>query len=93
MITFTFITAFFLPGTFVSTLFSMPMFNWQAASSRPSQSKVSAYFWVYWLVTIPLTMAVMTGWVLWYKYANRRWQEETEIDLNRDNLSTKQKEV
>lgn len=93
IMTFTFISGLFLPGTFVSTLFSIPMFNWQAASSGSSQRSVSAYFWMYWAVTIPLTIAVMTGWVLWYRYANRKWQEETEIELKRDNLYTKQKEV
>jgi Mg2+ and Co2+ transporter CorA len=34
MMTFTFITALFLPGTYISSLFSMTMFNWQAPISN-----------------------------------------------------------
>ena len=91
MVTFTFITALFLPATFVSTHFSMPMYNWQTAAPESGQIGLSAYIWVYWAVAAPLTVAVMAGWILWYKYANKRWQEETEIEIKRDSPPAKQK--
>lgn len=77
---FTFITAIFLPGTSIATLFSMGMFQWQDDSSRLGRSTVSAQFWLYWVVTVPLTLAVMTGWYCWYKYADRKRKKETGIE-------------
>lgn len=77
---FTFITAIFLPGTSIATLFSMGMFQWQDDSSGLGRSTVSAQFWLYWVVTVPLTLAVMTGWYCWYKYADRKRKKETGIE-------------
>lgn len=63
MMTFTFITALFLPGTYVASLFSSSMFNWQAGGTG-SEKTLSSKFWVYWAVAAPLTAAVMFGWYL-----------------------------
>ncbi|KAL8823311.1 MAG: hypothetical protein Q9191_005976 [Dirinaria sp. TL-2023a] len=52
----------FLPGTFISSFFSMGMFDWQAPSG---DSVLSSRFWVYWAVTIPLTLAVLSIWLVW----------------------------
>jgi hypothetical protein len=86
MITFTFITALFLPGTYISSLFSTTMFNWQAsAASIPgsgSDSHLSSLFWVYWAVTIPLTMVTLGGWYVWYRYADRQWHETLNGSLS-----------
>lgn len=52
----------FLPGTFVSSCFSMSMFDWQ----EPEGSSVlSSLFWVYWVVTVPLTLAAFSAWRFW----------------------------
>ena len=40
----------------------MPLFDWQA--SRDS-SIVSEHFWIYWAVTIPLTVVVIAIWFVW----------------------------
>lgn len=77
---FTFITALFLPGTSIATLFSMGMFYWQDDASGLGRSTVSAQFWLYWAVTVPLTLAVMTGWFCWYKYADRKLKKEIGIE-------------
>ena len=73
MKTLAFITALFLPGTYIATLFSMSMFEWQASPSEsPSSSSASSTdtlsnkFWIYWATTIPLTIAVIIGWRLWW---------------------------
>ncbi|CAF9936666.1 hypothetical protein IMSHALPRED_010847 [Imshaugia aleurites] len=72
MKTLAFITAFFLPGTYIATLFSMGMFEWQASLSSPSSSTtssssvLSSKFWIYWATTIPLTIAVIVSWRLWW---------------------------
>ena len=70
----------FLPGTFVAvsvdiehppkkntdltrqSFFSMSMFNWQASGTEPV---LSSRFWIYWAVTLPLTLLVLSVWLSW----------------------------
>lgn len=59
------VTVAFLPGTFVPSLFSMSMFDSQTAGG----SIVTSRFWIYWAVTIPLTIATVG---LWYTLSHRR---------------------
>lgn len=80
MAIFTFITALFLPGTYVASLFSMSMFDWLHDSD--SDTTISPLFWIYWLVTIPLTAVVLGGWWVWYKRADQQWQKDTGYSLN-----------
>lgn len=75
---FTFITALFLPGNFVATLFGMSMFNWQgpsAANGTADNSYVVPSFWIFWAVVIPLTIVTMASWYAWYRYATRKWRD------------------
>ncbi|KAF2831401.1 hypothetical protein CC86DRAFT_452461 [Ophiobolus disseminans] len=54
----------FLPATFVSSFFSMDMFDWQA----PRGATVISYrFWIYWAVTAPLTLLVFSIWFFWIR--------------------------
>lgn len=79
MTTFTFITALFLPGTFVATLLSMSMFDFQPDNTgAPSMSSasVSSTFWLFWAIAVPLTLATMGGWYIWRKDMDRRWNKE-----------------
>jgi hypothetical protein len=66
MTTFTFITAVFLPPTYVAGLFSMNMFDWMTGGLDDT-GRLSRLFWVYWVVTLPLTAVVLVGWWAWYK--------------------------
>ena len=43
------------------------MFNWQAP---PGSKILSSHFWIYWAVTIPLTLFVLTVWTLWLQTHN-----------------------
>lgn len=80
-----FITALFLPGTFIATLFSMSMFDWQhggdAAISASGGSGdrngglLSDQFWIYWAVSVPLTMLTLVGWAVWWKIEIGRYQQ------------------
>lgn len=54
----------FLPGTFVSSFFSMDMFDWQAPKGA---SVLSFRFWIYWAVTAPLTLVVFCIWFFWLR--------------------------
>ncbi|KAF2685942.1 hypothetical protein K458DRAFT_365146 [Lentithecium fluviatile CBS 122367] len=64
------LTILFLPGTFVATLFSMDMFQWQPDNG--AEPTVSKMFWVYWIVTAPLTTLVMMIWLLWTRKSVRK---------------------
>ncbi|KAH8810749.1 hypothetical protein F5884DRAFT_875544 [Xylogone sp. PMI_703] len=62
------LTTFFLPGTFMATFFAMPLFNW----SQPSISQVTSHhFWIYWAVTVPLTLVTIASVIAWALWHNR----------------------
>ena len=92
MKTLAFITAFFLPGTYIATLFSMSMFEWQGSSSSITTSSVSASsspsyvisanFWIYWAITIPLTIAVIIGWRLWWVHEDRAYTAQLAGEMD-----------
>ncbi|KAB8339015.1 hypothetical protein FH972_021954 [Carpinus fangiana] len=67
-----FVTLIFLPATFVSTIFSTSFFNYNPTPEPGNKGwNMSNMFWVYWVVTIPLTF--MT-WVLW-RLLQQEWDE------------------
>ncbi|KAK3650334.1 hypothetical protein LTR56_006310 [Elasticomyces elasticus] len=62
MKTLALIGTIFLPGTFLSALFSVDgMFNWNA---EPGQNVVGHRFWIYWAFTIPITICVVAYFVI-----------------------------
>ncbi|KAK1463515.1 hypothetical protein CMEL01_13584 [Colletotrichum melonis] len=66
------VTMIFLPPTFVATIFSMSFFNWQASSSSGddggAEPTVAPQFWIYWAVSLPLTIAIVIGWRVWWHF-------------------------
>lgn len=85
MTTFTFITALFLPGTYIASLFSMSMFDW--LHDATDNTRISPLFWIYWCATIPLTLVVLFGWWLWYRRADTQWMRDTGYSLSGTNLA------
>lgn len=73
------ITAFFLPGTFAATLFSMGMFDWKFAENS---STVSNQFYVYWATAIPLTAITLAGWAFWWRIEMRTFQKTFAEAMN-----------
>ncbi|MCJ1471390.1 hypothetical protein MMC13_000029 [Lambiella insularis] len=60
--------ALFLPGTFVAALFSL-----DSITGQP--------FWVYWVVTIPLTLLVLGVWIFWTHWRSKSVkQQERALD-------------
>ena len=59
------VTVIFLPGTFVAALFSMPLFRWDI--HKVGHSAISKQFWIYWVVTLPLTLVTMGLWLAWMR--------------------------
>ena len=57
----------------------MSMFSWsQSASESDTSSFVSNKFWIYWAVTIPLTMLVIILWRVWWLWQERSYQREVK---------------
>ncbi|KAF2489984.1 hypothetical protein BU16DRAFT_447140, partial [Lophium mytilinum] len=60
--TLAFLTLAFLPATFISAVFSMSFFNFNPQNGKWT---LSSKFWVYWAVTIPVTLLTILLWSLW----------------------------
>jgi hypothetical protein len=53
------------------------MFDWNAENSDSSgNSIVSSYFWIYWVITIPLTGLVGAGWRFWWTWEKRNFDAD-----------------
>ncbi|KIW62431.1 hypothetical protein, variant [Phialophora macrospora] len=93
MMAFTFITAFFLPGTYIASVFSTGMFDWMPAnSSGDDHQVVSTRFWIYWVTTVPLTTAVMAGWYFWYRAADAEWRRTTQLEIHTEGAADEDEE-
>jgi hypothetical protein len=68
------VTMVFLPGTFIATFFAMPLFDWHA----PYGQIVDKRIWIYFLVTIPLTIFTSAVWWVWFTLKTKREQRENE---------------
>jgi hypothetical protein len=70
-----FISALFLPGSFVAGVFSMTMFDWQYSGDGGAEAGVvSNRFWIYWAIAVPLTMITLLGWGFWWRIEMKRYQ-------------------
>ncbi|KAK6503371.1 hypothetical protein TWF481_008391 [Arthrobotrys musiformis] len=72
----------------IAALFAMPVLNWEAKSySEVTTDK----FWVYWAVTLPMTLFIILAWAAWTKrqsWLNRKDHEEgmkayDEVDVEK----------
>ena len=59
--------------TFPKAFFAMPLFDW---SSSTGGGIVTQHFWIYWAVTVPLTLAVLLTWTIWDWFRSRRQGKE-----------------
>ncbi|KAM7218325.1 hypothetical protein V8F06_006248 [Rhypophila decipiens] len=79
MKTLALVTAVFLPPTFVATLFSMSMFDWQAgqaSSSGASGQTVVPQFWIYWAISIPMTVLILLAWRIWWHFQKKSYERQ-----------------
>ncbi|KAI1175640.1 hypothetical protein F4777DRAFT_549358 [Nemania sp. FL0916] len=79
MKTLAYVTVIFLPPTFVATLFSMSMFDWQASTRSTEPVVVVPDFWIFWVVSVPLTLAVLAGWRFWLSHEKQALQNEYSL--------------
>lgn len=59
------------------------MFNWQAEVQSTSSSTTTSRanvivqsFWIYWAVSIPLTLIVLLGWRIWWHYQKSYYTDQ-----------------
>lgn len=80
----------FLPGTFVATLFSINMFEFGDPSSGGTSSlTVSPSIWIYWAITVPLTVVTCLVWVVWSKKENRETNKRLMLHRTRAFIESK----
>ncbi|KAF2967136.1 hypothetical protein GQX73_g6436 [Xylaria multiplex] len=87
------ITAIFLPGEYIGTLFGVSMFNWQkgtagdpaagkdAADGLPSPT-IMPSFWIYWAFTVPLTLIILSVWRGWWVNQDRYFRRHLSNELS-----------
>ena len=58
------VTLGFLPSTFIATLFSTSFWNFQPDNGG---RVVSKWVWLYWVLAVVLTLAVLAAWKIFYR--------------------------
>ncbi|KAI1811021.1 hypothetical protein GGS20DRAFT_564987 [Poronia punctata] len=93
------ITAIFLPGEYIGTLFGVSMFNWEKGTAGdPAASKDAAdglpsptimpSFWIYWAFTIPLTLVILSAWRGWWVNQDRYFRRHLSHELSNEKYWT-----
>jgi len=88
MITMAFLSMVFLPGTFVSAIFSMGFFDSKSTESGRESLIVGKKWWLFPAISIPLTIVVLLVWFLWQRRAH---SDNLGIDQITDTSSTLEK--
>ena len=57
----------------------MQMFQWPMQGNRIA----SPYLWVFFAITIPLTLAIYVAWVWWFRYSQERWKKHHDEGLEK----------
>lgn len=88
------VTMLFLPGTFTASLFAMPFFGASDGNGQGEGFDVSQWFWLYVVITVPLTVLVLLVWLVWQRWITRArnsmsWREmdEEERKVMKDSIS------
>ncbi|KIW33180.1 uncharacterized protein PV07_00051 [Cladophialophora immunda] len=58
-----------LPGTFISSLFAIPFFQWDADSGN---GVVNQRIWVYWAFALPLTGLILSLFLIWDRHMTKQ---------------------
>jgi len=80
MKTLSLLGALFLPGTYLASVFSMTFFNFD----HGAEPVVSGSLWIYFAIMIPVTAAIVGGWVYFdrrRKMSFRKEQEKVENEI------------
>ncbi|ROT38544.1 hypothetical protein SODALDRAFT_333143 [Sodiomyces alkalinus F11] len=69
----------FLPGTFLSSVFSMTFFDFEPGA----EPMVSTQLWVYFAITVPLTVIILFGWLQFDRKKEEKFREQ-DADLEKN---------
>jgi Ca2+/H+ antiporter len=80
------VTMFFLPGSFVSALFSTQLFAWDDIDQLSNSIGVptTPQLTLYWAVTIPLTLVTFVLYFLWLWYQKNERKRNFKTDEQMD---------
>ena len=78
MKTISLLGAVFLPGATIAGVFSTSFFSF----NNPDAPMVSGSFWIYWAVTIPVTIVIVAWWYIWEKRRELKYNRE-DMDLEK----------
>jgi len=82
MKTISLLGAIFFPGAYLASVFSMTFFNFQNQGSS-----VSDQFWIYWAVTIPVTVVIVAIWYVWEKRREKKYdKEDTDLEKGSEDM-------
>ncbi|KAK2803199.1 hypothetical protein FQN50_007066 [Emmonsiellopsis sp. PD_5] len=81
------LTMFFLPGTFFATFFSMPVMDFSIDDGHAPASR--KFFWLYWAISVPVTIVVFMVYGAFRFYTDRRHRREDRlVDVEADVTKT-----
>ncbi|KAI2630695.1 hypothetical protein GGR54DRAFT_164389 [Hypoxylon sp. NC1633] len=94
MKTLSLLGAVFLPGTFMASIFSMTFFDFNvgpdsgdSSNSSGDSAQVSSMLWIYFVVTVPLTLVILLFWYIIDRRREKRYSEEdVEIEKGIDTM-------
>ncbi|KAL8340289.1 hypothetical protein RB601_006402 [Gaeumannomyces tritici] len=75
MKTLSLLGAIFLPATFLASVFSMTFFDFKAQNGEPV---VAESVWIYFALTVPLTLTIVVCWLVWDRRRERHYAAEDE---------------
>lgn len=72
--TIAYVTLVLLPGAFISSIFGMNFFTFDAQTRK---LVVAKSFWQYWAITLPVTICIVLIWNMWVWWEKRDSVETT----------------
>ncbi|KAK3986207.1 hypothetical protein QBC44DRAFT_248719 [Cladorrhinum sp. PSN332] len=82
------ITALFMPGDFMASIFGMSM--WETWESQEPEDKgpLPPRFWLYFQVSIPLTIVILVLWRAWWVNQDRFFRKHLSKELSEERYWT-----
>jgi len=75
MKTISLLGAIFFPGAFLASVFSTSFFDFSSSGDNLNPT-VSTKFWIYWVITVPVTMVIVGIWYVWERKRDERYDAE-----------------